>query len=97
MEIPITSGGPEGVVAVPAGELLAELEHAPSSSAAAEHATAVQPDRFMVFIIRFPHVLGCAAGVGTRVSRGGGLWLHCFQSGNTVTVTVLVYPVLVND
>src|ERR1700757_2276663 len=81
MEIPITSGGPAVVVAVPAGELLAELvpdgellaelEHAASNSAAAEHATAVQPDRFMVFIIRFPHVLGCAAGVGTRVSRRG--------------------------
>jgi hypothetical protein len=98
MEIPITSGGPEVVVVEPAGELLPELEHAPSNSAPARHDTAVQPDRLTVFTICIPFMSLAALPEWEHVSPVvGGSWIRCFQIGNTVTVTVLVYPALVND
>jgi len=84
---------------VPAGELvLPELEHAPSNSAPAKHDTAVQPDRLTVFTICIPFMSLAALPEWEHVSPVvGGSWIRCFQIGNTVTVTVLVYPVLVND
>src|SRR5579864_5005821 len=88
----MTSGGPElaepGEAAEPGEEVVAELEHAPTSSAAVKHAAAVLPDRPVVLIICIP-----SRPLAALPERGHVSWLsprsRCCRSGNTVTVTVL--------
>jgi hypothetical protein len=65
----MTNGGPElaaapGVVPEPVEDVLAELEHAPSNSAAAKHAAAARPDCLTVLIMCIP--LGPLAALPER-------------------------------
>jgi hypothetical protein len=52
IDAPITSGGAEELLAEPGEEAVAELEHAPSNSAAATHPSTDQRDRPTVLTIR---------------------------------------------
>jgi hypothetical protein len=53
IDTPITNGGPE-LVAEPGKVVVAELEHALNSNAAAKHASAVRPERPTVLIMCIP-------------------------------------------
>jgi hypothetical protein len=62
----MTNGGPElaELAAEPGEEVVAELEHAPTSSAAAKHAAAARPDCLTVLIMCIP--LGPLAALPER-------------------------------
>src|SRR5579859_3612057 len=96
----MTSGGPElaepGEAAEPGEEVVAELEHAPTSNAAARHAAAAWPDCLTVLIMCIPLCPLAALPEREHVS-GLPFRSHCYRNGNTVTMTVLMCPVSVND